>query len=210
MPIRLALSVHAADDALRSQLMPVNDRYPLEDVLAACRAYHARSAPGVRRVRDAGRGQRSLRAGARTRRAPGPARVQGQPDPLQPHRGLRGSRREAIGAFREALRSAGSRPRSASPAGATSTPPAGSWLPPRPAHLSPSRPTRAGVAHMASEPASGAAPRSQRDRSSARDSPPVEMGLGAVLASSRDRRHHRRGPMPTIGVILAILGWAAC
>ena len=40
-PIRLALSLHAADPALRSQLMPVNDRYPLGDVLAACAAYHA-------------------------------------------------------------------------------------------------------------------------------------------------------------------------
>ena len=34
--IRLALSLHAADEALRSELMPVNDRYPLPDVLAAC------------------------------------------------------------------------------------------------------------------------------------------------------------------------------
>jgi 23S rRNA (adenine2503-C2)-methyltransferase len=40
MPIRLALSLHAADEALRSQLMPVNDRYPLADVLAACRRFH--------------------------------------------------------------------------------------------------------------------------------------------------------------------------
>jgi 23S rRNA (adenine2503-C2)-methyltransferase len=38
-PIRLALSVHAADPALRSELMPVNDRYPLEDVVAECRRY---------------------------------------------------------------------------------------------------------------------------------------------------------------------------
>jgi 23S rRNA (adenine2503-C2)-methyltransferase len=38
-PIRLALSVHAADPALRSRLMPVNDRYPLEDVVAECRRY---------------------------------------------------------------------------------------------------------------------------------------------------------------------------
>jgi 23S rRNA (adenine2503-C2)-methyltransferase len=38
-PIRLALSLHAPDDALRSQLMPVNDRYPLADVLAECRRY---------------------------------------------------------------------------------------------------------------------------------------------------------------------------
>jgi 23S rRNA (adenine2503-C2)-methyltransferase len=38
-PLRLALSLHAADDALRSRLMPVNDRYALADVLAECRRY---------------------------------------------------------------------------------------------------------------------------------------------------------------------------
>ena len=38
-PIRLALSLHAASPGLRSQLMPVNDRYPLPDVLAECRRY---------------------------------------------------------------------------------------------------------------------------------------------------------------------------
>ncbi|MGI9183351.1 MAG: 23S rRNA (adenine(2503)-C(2))-methyltransferase RlmN [Solirubrobacteraceae bacterium] len=42
MPIRLALSLHAADDALRSQLMPINRRYPLADVLAACRLHYER------------------------------------------------------------------------------------------------------------------------------------------------------------------------
>jgi 23S rRNA (adenine2503-C2)-methyltransferase len=36
LPLRLALSLHAPDDALRSQIMPVNDRYPLERVLEAC------------------------------------------------------------------------------------------------------------------------------------------------------------------------------
>jgi 23S rRNA (adenine2503-C2)-methyltransferase len=40
-PIRLALSLHAATDALRSELMPVNDRYPLDDVVAECRRYSA-------------------------------------------------------------------------------------------------------------------------------------------------------------------------
>ena len=40
--VRLALSLHAPEDALRSQLMPVNDRYPLDDVLAACLAWHER------------------------------------------------------------------------------------------------------------------------------------------------------------------------
>jgi 23S rRNA (adenine2503-C2)-methyltransferase len=38
-PIRLALSLHAPTDALRSELMPVNDRYPLEDVLGECCRY---------------------------------------------------------------------------------------------------------------------------------------------------------------------------
>jgi 23S rRNA (adenine2503-C2)-methyltransferase len=38
-PIRLALSLHSANPLLRSELMPVNDRYPLPDVLAECRRY---------------------------------------------------------------------------------------------------------------------------------------------------------------------------
>src|SRR5690242_12492229 len=40
-PIRLALSLHAADPALRRRLMPVEERYPLRDVLAECRRYTA-------------------------------------------------------------------------------------------------------------------------------------------------------------------------
>jgi 23S rRNA (adenine2503-C2)-methyltransferase len=40
-PIRLALSVHAADGKLRSRIMPVNDRYPLRDILAECRRHAA-------------------------------------------------------------------------------------------------------------------------------------------------------------------------
>jgi 23S rRNA (adenine2503-C2)-methyltransferase len=40
-PIRLALSLHAPNDELRSRIMPVNDRYPLSDVLAECRRHAA-------------------------------------------------------------------------------------------------------------------------------------------------------------------------
>jgi len=40
-PIRLALSVHAANGKLRSRIMPVNDRYPLLEVVEACRRYAA-------------------------------------------------------------------------------------------------------------------------------------------------------------------------
>src|SRR5436189_296322 len=38
-PIRLALSLHAANDELRSRIMPVNERYPLSDVLRECRRH---------------------------------------------------------------------------------------------------------------------------------------------------------------------------
>jgi 23S rRNA (adenine2503-C2)-methyltransferase len=41
MPISLALSLHAPNDGLRSQIMPVNERYPIADVLAACGRYRA-------------------------------------------------------------------------------------------------------------------------------------------------------------------------
>lgn len=34
--IRLALSLHAAEGDIRSELMPVNDRYPLHEVIEAC------------------------------------------------------------------------------------------------------------------------------------------------------------------------------
>ena len=38
-PIRLALSLHAPNDELRSEIMPVNDRFSLRDVLAQCERY---------------------------------------------------------------------------------------------------------------------------------------------------------------------------
>jgi len=38
-PIRLAFSLHAPNDALRSELMPVNLRYPIRDVLDECERF---------------------------------------------------------------------------------------------------------------------------------------------------------------------------
>ena len=40
VPVRLALSLHAPDDALRSRIMPVNDRFGIDEVLEACREYY--------------------------------------------------------------------------------------------------------------------------------------------------------------------------
>jgi 23S rRNA (adenine2503-C2)-methyltransferase len=35
----LAISLHAVDDKTRNQLMPINQKYPISDLLAACREY---------------------------------------------------------------------------------------------------------------------------------------------------------------------------
>jgi len=42
VPVNLAVSLHAANDRLRSSLVPVADRWPLSEVLAACRYYIAK------------------------------------------------------------------------------------------------------------------------------------------------------------------------
>lgn len=38
-PVRLALSLHAPNEELRSRIMPVNDRHSMTDVVAACREW---------------------------------------------------------------------------------------------------------------------------------------------------------------------------
>jgi 23S rRNA (adenine2503-C2)-methyltransferase len=42
LPVTLAVSLHAPDDELRAQLVPLNRRYPLEQVIDAARAYAER------------------------------------------------------------------------------------------------------------------------------------------------------------------------
>ena len=39
LPVNLAVSLHAADDTLRDELVPVNRRYPIPALLEACRAW---------------------------------------------------------------------------------------------------------------------------------------------------------------------------
>ena len=41
LPVNLAVSLHAANDELRDELVPINRRYPLEDLYAACEDYLA-------------------------------------------------------------------------------------------------------------------------------------------------------------------------
>jgi 23S rRNA (adenine2503-C2)-methyltransferase len=39
LPVNLAVSLHAADDALRDELVPINRRYPLSTLMDACAGY---------------------------------------------------------------------------------------------------------------------------------------------------------------------------
>ena len=112
MPIRLALSLHAADDALRSQIMPVNDRYPLADVLAACEALlRGQAPPGLHRVRDARRA--STTATSRPSSSPSvldPRIYKVNLIPYNPTDSVYdGSSREAIDAFQAVLEEHGLR-----------------------------------------------------------------------------------------------------
>ena len=42
-PVALAVSLHAPNDALRNDLVPLNRKYPLHELLAACRSYLAKA-----------------------------------------------------------------------------------------------------------------------------------------------------------------------
>jgi 23S rRNA (adenine2503-C2)-methyltransferase len=104
MPIRLALSVHAADEALRSELMPVNDRYPLADVLAACRRFYEakRRMVFVEYVMLGGVNDRYEQAVALAR-VLDPRMFKVNLIPYNPTGMYDGSSREAIAAFRAVL-----------------------------------------------------------------------------------------------------------
>jgi 23S rRNA (adenine2503-C2)-methyltransferase len=43
IPVGLAISLHATDDALRNELVPVNKRWPLDELIRAARTYGERS-----------------------------------------------------------------------------------------------------------------------------------------------------------------------
>jgi len=107
-PIRLALSLHAADGELRSELMPVNDRYPLADVLAECRRYVALRGRKVfvEYVMLAGVNDRVEQARALGRLLDARA-FKVNLIPYNPTGAFDGSSRQTIAAFADALRRAG-------------------------------------------------------------------------------------------------------
>jgi 23S rRNA (adenine2503-C2)-methyltransferase len=115
MPLRLALSLHAADEALRSELMPVNERYPLVDVIDACRVFYERKRRRVfvEYVMLAGINDRYEQALALARllsprRADEPLMFKVNLIPYNPTDSTyQGSSRESIAAFKAALESRG-------------------------------------------------------------------------------------------------------
>jgi 23S rRNA (adenine2503-C2)-methyltransferase len=111
-PVRLALSLHAPEDALRSELMPVNLRYPLAEVLDACRAHHAarRRTVFVEYVMLAGVNDRYQQALELARVLTPREAFKVNLIPYNPSGSrFEGSGREAIAAFRAALESRGVR-----------------------------------------------------------------------------------------------------
>ncbi len=104
--VRLALSLHAAEDALRSEIMPVNERYPLADVLEACRAWSElrRRPVFVEYLMLAGVNDRFEQAVALARALQPRERFKVNLIPYNPTgSGYTGSSRPAIDAFRSAL-----------------------------------------------------------------------------------------------------------
>jgi 23S rRNA (adenine2503-C2)-methyltransferase len=110
VPVRLALSLHAPEDALRSELMAVNERYPLAEVLEACRAHWAatRRRVFVEYVMLAGVNDRYEQALALARLLSPREAFKVNLIPYNPTDSpYEGSGREAIAAFRAALEGKG-------------------------------------------------------------------------------------------------------
>ena len=110
LQLTLSVSLHAPDDALRSSLMPVNRRYPIDELLAACKRYFEKTGRRIsfEYAMIDGRNDTPEMAQLLIRRLRGlPAHVNLIPlnrieeSPLQP------STRQAVAAFQKALDDAG-------------------------------------------------------------------------------------------------------
>ena len=110
LQLTLSVSLHAPDDALRSSLMPVNRRYPIDELLAACKRYFEKTGRRIsfEYAMIDGRNDTQEMAQMLIRRLRGlPAHVNLIPlnrieeSPLQP------STRQAVAAFQKALDDAG-------------------------------------------------------------------------------------------------------
>ncbi|MHB8466949.1 MAG: 23S rRNA (adenine(2503)-C(2))-methyltransferase RlmN [Acidimicrobiales bacterium] len=110
LPVNLAVSLHAATDAARSELVPINRRYPLAELADACRFYVERKQRRlsfewalIDGVNDRPSDARELAAFA------APFRAHVNLIPLNPTPGylVKGSAPAAVRAFRDSLRTLG-------------------------------------------------------------------------------------------------------
>ena len=108
-PVRLALSVHAAEPGLRSELMPVNDRYPLHEVIEACREWRRarRRKVYIEYLMLAGVNDSPEQAQVLTAALEPHADFKVNLIPYNPTGAFDGSSREGIDAFAAVLRSSG-------------------------------------------------------------------------------------------------------
>ncbi len=110
-PVALAVSLHAPNDALRDELMPINRQYPLAELLGACRRYLERAPRDfitfeyvmLEGVNDSAAHARQLIALL----ADVPSKVNLIPFNPFPGTEFRRSPRDAIRAFSETLNAAG-------------------------------------------------------------------------------------------------------
>ena len=109
--VSLAVSLHAPDDALRDQLVPINRKYPLDQLMAACRRYvdsQQRRRVTFEYVMLEGINDSLTQARALIVLLEGiPAKVNLIPFNPFPGAGYRCSSKEVIDAFRERLQGAG-------------------------------------------------------------------------------------------------------
>jgi 23S rRNA (adenine2503-C2)-methyltransferase len=107
-PVRLALSLHAPNDELRSELMPVNERFPLAELVHQCTKYYAlrRRKVFVEYVMLAGVNDRYEQA-QELARLLNPRFFKVNLIPYNPTGRFEGSSRKAIAAFRRALQEHG-------------------------------------------------------------------------------------------------------
>jgi 23S rRNA (adenine2503-C2)-methyltransferase len=107
-PVRLALSLHAPTDELRSELMPVNARYSLVELVHQCTKYFAlrRRKVFVEYVMLAGVNDRYQQA-RELARLLNPRFFKVNLIPYKPTGRFEGSSRKAIAAFRRALQEHG-------------------------------------------------------------------------------------------------------
>jgi 23S rRNA (adenine2503-C2)-methyltransferase len=110
-PVALAVSLHAPNDELRDRLMPINRKYPLKDLLAACLRYLERAPrdfitfeyvmlEGVNDSEEHARQLVALLQGI-------PSKINLIPFNPFPRSGFRRPAREVIRRFNEALNAAG-------------------------------------------------------------------------------------------------------